>query len=353
MVTNIWFDTWSFGEVSRLILTHPKEVHHRWLHGELPKRARLIRALLSEIHCSYIDRITVFVGVSKKDDYPLYRVVSFSRKLDLISPKDIAILKNIFLKITLDSVCSVDSFTKDSWRRAAVSHRFRKDDVFKRGIYFADIFNPDKDADQIIQHLGGDIHRDITKSLNAEVDSFFERFFWHKDKGFSHNELIQLHDKANAWARKRKLNITDDGFADALDLCLAQLCEDCDFLDETIKEDWLGENMSVWFVAAHALCQTQRIKLAQRVKNSDEKKAKAFKLWKKHYQDKTKESRKRSRVSQRSIAKDVGVSVGTLNNWFKKFNKLSENKGINLVNGIHGVNAINGGNFGFLVRCSD
>lgn len=321
---NLIYDTWSFGERSRLTLPEPKEVHRTWLTGELPKRARLISFLINDIDISYVDRITTYSGQSKKNGIPIIRVANFSRKLDIYYPRDVNILKNIFLKINLDSICSVDLFTNNLFSRDIVVCLGRSDKYYNRKcIYFSDYFNPDDDLKVAICHLGGNINLEVTQLLIDEVDSFFDKLFRIKEKKYSYDNLIYLHNKASDWARKMNLNITEnDIFSDLLNLCIIQLCEECSLINESFLKKDDTEDMSVLFVVAHALCETQRIKVSQRVNEFDKKREIAMEWWN-IYRNKTPVERrcKSEPLSQRIIAKKIGVSLGTLNGWFKDFDQ--------------------------------
>lgn len=318
-MVSIDFKIWSFGDAVTLDLLEPLKVHQQWLEDEMPKRAVLIDALLDDVHCTHIDRITTFNRNNKGQDW--FNVANFKHKLNVATESHRKILKQILLKIDLGSICAVDSFYDDSCRRAASSPRFKnKKAAFRKGVYLADEFDFHRDVEGIIKHLGGNVALEITTSIEEDVDAFIERFFRPKNGNPSREELIKLHERVNAWSRKNGIEFSKESdLTEVFERCFDWLLENDHLEESSIKEDWLGQNMRVWFVIAHALCESQKIKIAQRVKNSEQKRAKAFDIWESSYRNQTAAERRRLNISQRSISVEVGVSVGKLNSWFKEF----------------------------------
>tara|TARA_Y100000588_G_scaffold170299_1_gene184057 strand:+ start:1327 stop:2295 length:969 start_codon:yes stop_codon:yes gene_type:complete len=318
-VVSVAFKVWSFGDAVKLDLLEPLKVHQQWLEDEMPKRSVLIDALLDEVHCTYIDRITTFNRNHKGQDW--FKVANFKHKLNVAIEAHLKILKQILLKIDLESICAVDSFYDNSCRRAALNTCFQNEKApFRKGVCFADVFDISRDVEGIIKHLGGDSGLEVTESLESDVDAFIERFFRPKDNGLSREELTLLHGRVRFWARKCHVPFTKESdLTDVFDRCFDWLIDSDLPIEGSIKEDWFGDNMRVWFVVAHALCESQKIKVAQRVKNSEHKRAKAFDIWESNYRNKTAAERRILKVSQRSISVEVGVSVGKLNSWFKEF----------------------------------
>lgn len=315
----------------KIAIPNPSQAFDFWEKNPFPKRGEFLNAITFNNERVMVDRISVFDGnrfVCSGNDSspnPKIKVAHFPICFDLTKDVDLKRFKAILLKIDLAQIYSIDFLCSRYFSRifrAKVSIKSQRQRVHHSEIHYVSEFSL-VDFDGVVKHLNGDLDKKITEEDEKNVDLFIDRGFCVNKDSFSYSHLVDLHEKSSAWARKQNLQMNKESFPYDLHNCINFLCETCDYLDRAIQDNDVSQ---VMIVSSHALCEVHKIKLAQRVKNSDEKKARAFKLWEEHYQDKTKESRKRSRVSQRSISKDVGVSVGTLNSWFKDFSRKDDLK---------------------------
>lgn len=288
-----------------------------WATDSLPKRNALLEELTQTRERMLISRIAVYV---KTDDGKIYfKVVVLKDFFNLANEDHLKKFKQILLSINLENIYFIDSEYSDYLRQTSTTFANLRNMSAKK------VSNSDNeihiirkcehnDMDKIISHLNGTSKDDVTDDEMEKVDSFIEHGFYLYPELLSYVELLETHNRTKEWFRKEKPIIDDETFLEIVENCR-----------ETLDQQYDNVNvLQHWYMVAHALLECKKTKEAQQVKDPYEKKKKAFSEWKKNYQGKTKKERKVSGTSLRSIAKKVGISVGTLSNWIKEFKKIDE-----------------------------
>lgn len=291
---------------------NPLDAFCCWGSWGIPKRRDLLDHCTKQRERVIVDRIGVSLG-----DKPLVKVAQFSTCFNLADSDDLKVFKSILLKIDLKKIDFITSEYSDYFRRVSTSFaelRLHRKRYAHSEVHHITNFSKKTEIDDVVNHLN---NGEIYENDESDVELFIEHGFNLRKESPSYQELVDVHNKANAWGRALQEEITEESFSNQLRKCIDDICSSCGFLDDDICDELANEAL----VIAHALCQSQEIKLAQRVKNSDEKRELAFKLWQESYKNKTQKERKALGVSQRSLAERVGVSVGTLNGWIKEFER--------------------------------
>ena len=138
---------------------------------------------------------------------------------------------------------------------------------------------------------------------NKTRDDFFEK-------------LVMGHKELLIWLLGSKPQNIDDFIPTKKDR-LKQMRVKKILKDECNIEDSLKVYKLKAFIS-HAMFIANKIKCSKYVPNRENKRKKAKQMWKQYA---FRKSQRRSKKSQREIAEEVGVSLGTLNSWFKEFNQ--------------------------------
>ena len=293
-----------------------------WTPDSLPKRTELLEEFTQLRERMLIRRIVV---CDKSHDKSLIlRVAVMKDCLNLNDSSHLEKFKKILCNIKLEKIHVIDSEYSDYCRQTSTSFASLKNTSSTK------ISNDDRvelhaikkfgydEIDRIVAHLNGASKDDITENEIEKVDSFIEHGFNLYPELPSYAELLKTHNLTTEWFRKENPEINDETFPIVLKNSIDAIFQE----NDEIKENSLS---SYWYVAAHALCECNRTKKAQQVKEPHQKKERAFREWKSSYQGKTKKERKVSGTSLRSIATKVGISVGTLSNWIKEFERFGKN----------------------------
>lgn len=289
-----------------------KDVTKSWTSGLLPKRDSLLEVFTHPRDRVLISKIAV---KAKTEDGKIYfKVVVLKHFLNLANKNDLDKFKQILLSLNLENIHFINSEYSDKLRETSTSF------ADLRNMSVENVRNSDEEThhilkcehdemDEIIEHLLGTPKKDVTDDEMAKVNSFIEYGFQLKPTGDTYAALLKTHNLTKEWFRKEKVIIDDETFLKRVENCF-----------ETLYQEGDGINVSQHrYMIAHALLECKKTKEAQQVKEPHKKKKKAFNEWKNIYQGKTKKERKSLKITQRSIAKDVGISVATLNNWIKEF----------------------------------
>ena len=263
---------------------------------------------------SYSD--ILLLSISTKND-SLISVVEFNDPFH-----DIEWIHEILSRIDLESIHEIKFNIIETGKAIGQITRGSKNKLETRSVLQSKLFanrNMERELNTIIKHLGElpeGTNNDI-KDINRCMDNFASLNNYFAPVTSFHS----AYDQILLWCRDEKDDFLNDTVRDNF---FEKLIEEYNELQEWVTDndhETLDEFSTAMLKSyiSHAMFIANKTKRSKEIKNISKKRQKAFTIWKKHYEGKTLTERKRRNINQRKIAEEVGVSLGTLNSWFKEF----------------------------------
>lgn len=284
-----------------------------------------------------ISTITTFKNV------PIIHTVEFDNWLD-----EHLFLHQILSKIDLGTIHEI-KFRVIKFQKVTglISNKKTQEEVFRHLLRsnissIRDTTKNEFELNKVIKHLNTIVE---TENAKEDIDRCIDSFRVGSKDSISYTCLIETYDKILLWCRKLKRDLLTDKNRDKIrDHLFEKLLEENKELLEWIlkndissveeytsdgsveinikkvlKNSFVIDKFNVDALKAyicHAMFIANKIRFSQRVPDWENKRKKAHQMWQRYIILK---ARKKSKKSQREIAEEVGVSLGTLNAWFKDF----------------------------------